>query len=111
MIVPIQHFNIYDVLSTTKHTEDHISAKVDDGAVLVLMLARRHLPVALDGGILLAGLRFVGVIFRRGGGGCGRFRFGHIGFGRLVCQLDQGCVGVGSRLGGSVQEDTGRGIR
>lgn len=35
---------------------------VDDVAVLVLMLARRHLAVALDGGILLAGLRLGGFL-------------------------------------------------
>src|SRR5699024_4109477 len=92
----------------------HIAAVVDDIAVLVLVLARRHLTVAvavaLDGGILLAGLRLGGAIFRRGFGSGGRFRFCHIGFGRLVRQLDQGCVGVGSCLGGSIQEDAGRGV-
>ena len=44
----------------------HIAAVVDDIAVLVLMLARRHLAVAvavaLDGGILFAGLRLGGVL-------------------------------------------------
>lgn len=44
----------------------HIAAGVDDGPVLVLVLARGHLAVAvavaLDSGVLLAGLRFGGVV-------------------------------------------------
>ena len=47
----------------------YVSAVVDDGAVLILMLARGHLAVAvavaLDGGVFLAGLRLVG--FTRSG--------------------------------------------
>lgn len=49
----------------------HIPAGIDDGVVLILMLARRHLavtvPVALDGGVHFAGLRLVGITFHRGG--------------------------------------------
>ena len=44
----------------------YIAAVVDDGAVLVLMLARRHLTVAvavaLDSGVILAGLQLGSVI-------------------------------------------------
>ena len=57
----------------------YIAAVVDDGAVLVLSLAWRHLTiavaVALDRGVILAGLRLGGRFFRRGVGG-GRFGFG-----------------------------------
>ena len=44
----------------------HIAAGVDDGAVLILMLARRHLTVAvavaLDRGVILAGPRLGGFL-------------------------------------------------
>ena len=57
----------------------YVAAGVDDGPVLVLGLARRHLTVAvavaLDRGVILAGLRLGGRFFRRGVGG-GRFGFG-----------------------------------
>ena len=57
----------------------YIAAVVDDGAVLVLGLAWRHLTiavaVALDRGVILAGLWLGGRFFRRGVGG-GRFGLG-----------------------------------
>src|SRR5699024_145199 len=81
----------------------HVAAVVDDGAVLVLMLARRHLAVALDRGVFLAGLRLGGRFFRRGFGGR-RFGFGCVRLSRLGRQ-QQGFVGGGCRFGCFVQED------
>ena len=81
----------------------HVAAVVDDGAVLVLGLARRHLTVAFDSGVLLAGLRLGGRFFRRGVGG-GRFGFGCVRLSRLGRQ-QQGFVGGGCRFGCFVQED------
>ena len=69
---------LVDVFATVEAGR-HIAAVVDDGAVLVLVLARGHLAVAvagaLDRGVILAGLRLGGRFFRRGVGG-GRFGFG-----------------------------------
>lgn len=85
----------------------YIAAVVDDGAVLVLGLARGHLTiavaVALDRGVILAGLRLGGRFFRRGVGG-GRFGFGCVRLSRLGRQ-QQGFVGGGCRFGCFVQED------
>ena len=89
----------------------HVAAGVDDGPVLVLGLARGHLAVAvavaLDRGVLLAGLRLGGRFFRRGVGG-GRFGFGCVRLSRLGRQLQQGFVG-GSRIFDRFVQEEARG--
>src|SRR5699024_10333081 len=80
----VRVFGLVNLIATVQ-TRRHIAAIVDDGAVLVLMLARRNLSVSIavtfNGGIFFAGLRLGGRFFRRGVGGR---RFG------LGGQLQQG---------------------
>ena len=62
---PSRVLGLVDVFAAVE-AGGHVAAGVDDGPVLVLMLARRHLTVAvavaLDRGVVLAGLRLGGFV-------------------------------------------------